>query len=227
MPVRNASAVWQGDLKSGKGTMRLGSGAFEGQFSFASRFEEGTGTNPEELAGAAHAGCFSMAFSNELSKAGFVPTRVATSAKVHLEKGEGRLRDFADRPRLRGSGPADRQREVPGDRGRRQEGLPDLEALHRGADQPRRKARLTDEKRRSAIAQNPKTIGPLCTYFGETHRDKEASMMKLRRNILTFSENLFFALALVVSSAIALAEDKPTTAPPSRPHRPACPARTR
>ena len=89
MPARSASAVWQGDLKSGKGTMRLGSGAFEGQFSFASRFEEGTGTNPEELAGAAHAGCFSMAFANELSNAGFVPTRVATSAKVHLEKGEG------------------------------------------------------------------------------------------------------------------------------------------
>jgi osmotically inducible protein OsmC len=88
MNARTASAVWQGDLKSGKGTMRLGSGAFEGQFSFASRFEEGTGTNPEELAGAAHAGCFSMAFSNELSKAGFVPTRVATNARVHLEKGE-------------------------------------------------------------------------------------------------------------------------------------------
>ncbi|MEO8587487.1 MAG: OsmC family protein [Acidobacteriota bacterium] len=89
MPARTASAVWEGDLKSGKGLMRFGSGAFEGQFSFASRFEEGTGTNPEELAGAAHAGCFSMAFSNELAKAGFVPTRVATTAKVHLEKGEG------------------------------------------------------------------------------------------------------------------------------------------
>jgi len=88
MPVRTASAVWQGDLKTGKGSMRFGSGAFEGQFSFASRFEEGKGTNPEELAGAAHAGCFSMAFSNELSKAGFVPTRVATTAKVHLEKTE-------------------------------------------------------------------------------------------------------------------------------------------
>jgi osmotically inducible protein OsmC len=69
--------------------MRLGSGAWQGAFSFASRFEDGTGTNPEELADAAHAGCFSMAFSNELSKAGFVPTRVATTAKVHLEKGEG------------------------------------------------------------------------------------------------------------------------------------------
>lgn len=89
MPARTASAVWMGDLKSGKGSMRLGSGAYEGQFSFASRFEEGTGTNPEELAGAAHAGCFSMAFSNELSKAGFVPTRVATTAKVHLEQGAG------------------------------------------------------------------------------------------------------------------------------------------
>ena len=88
MPTRNASAVWTGDLRNGKGSMKLGSGAWEGAFSFQSRFEEGTGTNPEELAGAAHAGCFSMAFSNELSKAGFVPTRVATTAKVHLEKGE-------------------------------------------------------------------------------------------------------------------------------------------
>jgi osmotically inducible protein OsmC len=88
MPARTASAVWTGDLKTGKGSMKLGSGAFEGAFSFQSRFEEGTGTNPEELAGAAHAGCFSMAFSNELSKAGFVPARVATTAKVHLEKGD-------------------------------------------------------------------------------------------------------------------------------------------
>ena len=102
MPARTASAVWQGDLKSGKGTMRLGSGAFEGQFSFASRFEEGTGTNPEELAGAAHAGCFSMAFANELSKAGFVPTRVATTREGPPRERGGRLRDLADRPRLRG-----------------------------------------------------------------------------------------------------------------------------
>ena len=80
MPARNASAVWTGDLKSGKGTMRLGSGAFEGPYSLRSRVEE--------LAGAAHAGCFSMAFANELSKAGFVPTRIATTAKVHLEKGD-------------------------------------------------------------------------------------------------------------------------------------------
>lgn len=88
MPTRNASAKWEGDLKSGKGTMKLGSGAYEGQYSFASRFENGTGTNPEELIAAAHAGCFTMAFSNGLSQAGHVPTKVETTAKVHLEKSE-------------------------------------------------------------------------------------------------------------------------------------------
>lgn len=86
MPTRNASAKWEGDLKSGKGTMKLGSGAYEGQYSFSSRFENGTGTNPEELIAAAHAGCFTMAFSNGLSQAGHVPTKVETTAKVHLEK---------------------------------------------------------------------------------------------------------------------------------------------
>jgi lipoyl-dependent peroxiredoxin len=84
MAVRKAEAVWQGDLRGGRGTMKFGSGAFEGQYSFSSRFEEGTGTNPEELIGAAHAGCFSMAFSNELAKAGFTPERVHTVANVHF-----------------------------------------------------------------------------------------------------------------------------------------------
>ena len=87
MPARTANARWEGGLKDGKGNMRLGGGAFEGQYSFSSRFEEGAGTNPEELIAAAHAGCFSMAFSNGLSQAGFVPKRVHTTAKVHLEKG--------------------------------------------------------------------------------------------------------------------------------------------
>ncbi len=86
MPTRSASAVWEGDLKSGKGKMKLSSGAWEGAYSFASRFEEGTGTNPEELAAAAHAGCFSMALSHGLATAGHTPTRVSTTAKVHLEK---------------------------------------------------------------------------------------------------------------------------------------------
>lgn len=84
MPVRTSQATWEGNLKEGKGRMKFG-GAFDGAFSFASRFEEGPGTNPEELIAAAHAGCFSMAFSNELSKAGFIPKRVSTTAKVHLE----------------------------------------------------------------------------------------------------------------------------------------------
>jgi len=88
MAVRSAQAVWEGDLKQGKGTMRLGSGAFEGKYSFQSRFEEGAGTNPEELIAAAHAGCFSMALSNGLSLAGFPPTRVQTTARVHLERGD-------------------------------------------------------------------------------------------------------------------------------------------
>lgn len=90
MAVRNAEAVWSGTLKEGSGSMRLGSGAFEGNFSFSSRFEEGTGTNPEELIGAAHAGCFSMSLGNELSKAGFPPNRIHTRAQVHLGQVDGR-----------------------------------------------------------------------------------------------------------------------------------------
>ena len=88
MPTRNADARWQGDLKTGKGTMKLGSGAWEGPYSFASRFESGSGTNPEELIGAAHAGCFSMAFANGLAKAGFEAKRVSTTANVQLLKGD-------------------------------------------------------------------------------------------------------------------------------------------
>ena len=74
MAVRNASAVWNGTLKEGNGTMRLGSGVFEGAFTFASRFEEGPGTNPEELVGAAQAGCFSMYLAAQLTEAGYPPT---------------------------------------------------------------------------------------------------------------------------------------------------------
>ncbi|MDZ7345020.1 MAG: OsmC family protein [candidate division KSB1 bacterium] len=88
MPTRHASAVWEGNLKAGKGRMKFGSGAFDGAFSFASRFEEGTGTNPEELIGAALAGCFSMALSNNLDKAGHAPRRVDTKARVNIEKGQ-------------------------------------------------------------------------------------------------------------------------------------------
>jgi len=86
MITRTASAVWEGNLVKGKGEVRLGSGAFEGAYSFTSRFEDGMGTNPEELIGAAHAGCFSMALSGILAEAGFTPTRVATKAAVKMDK---------------------------------------------------------------------------------------------------------------------------------------------
>ena len=90
MPVRNASARWQGGLKDGSGQMKMGSGAYEGKYSFGSRFEEDPGTNPEELIAAAHAGCFSMALTAGLGRSGFAPRSVETSAKAHLEKvGEG------------------------------------------------------------------------------------------------------------------------------------------
>jgi osmotically inducible protein OsmC len=90
MPTRSASAVWEGDLKQGKGSIKLGSGAWQGSYSFGTRFESAPGSNPEELIGAAHAGCFSMALSAGLGKAGFKPNRIATTADVTLEKvGEG------------------------------------------------------------------------------------------------------------------------------------------
>ncbi|WP_135257100.1 OsmC family protein [Thermus caldilimi] len=90
MPVRKANAVWEGGLRSGKGLMRLQSQAFEGPYSFPSRFEEGPGTNPEELIAAAHAGCFSMALAASLEREGFPPKRVSTEARVHLEMVEGK-----------------------------------------------------------------------------------------------------------------------------------------
>lgn len=88
--IRNAQARWAGDLKSGKGHVKLGSGAFEGAYSFGTRFEGAPGTNPEELLGAAHSACFSMALSLGLTKAGFPASKVETHATVHLDKvGEG------------------------------------------------------------------------------------------------------------------------------------------
>src|SRR5918996_3950765 len=84
MAVHGASAEWAGSLKEGAGKMRLGSGAFEGPYSYVSRFETGPGTNPEELIGAAHAGCFSMALAAALGRAGHTPTAIRTTAKVHL-----------------------------------------------------------------------------------------------------------------------------------------------
>jgi osmotically inducible protein OsmC len=87
--ARSSSAEWRGDLKSGNGTLALGSGEYSGAYSFVSRFEEGPGTNPEELIAAAHAACFSMALSNMLAQAGTPPTSVATTATAHLETVDG------------------------------------------------------------------------------------------------------------------------------------------
>src|SRR4030095_15778523 len=91
MPERSASAVWNGSLTEGNGTMRMASGAYEGPYSFQSRFEEGDGTNPEELIAAAHAGCFSMALSAELGKAGITPDSVHTTATITMDKTEAGL----------------------------------------------------------------------------------------------------------------------------------------
>lgn len=105
MPQRKGSAEWKGGLKDGRGSLSLGSGAFEGSYSFGSRFEESKGTNPEELIGAAHAACFSMALAAALGKAGHEPKRVSTTATVDLEMREG--------PRI-GTITLDSEAEVPG-----------------------------------------------------------------------------------------------------------------
>jgi osmotically inducible protein OsmC len=89
MPVRTAEAEWKGNLLEGQGHMKLGTGSYDGAYSFKSRMESGPGTNPEELIGAAHAGCFSMALSHQLATAGYPPKRVHTNAAVHFDKVEG------------------------------------------------------------------------------------------------------------------------------------------
>jgi lipoyl-dependent peroxiredoxin len=90
MPIRKAQAAWHGSFRDGEGKMRLGSGAFEGFYSYRTRMEEDPGTNPEELLGAAHAGCFSMSLARRLSAAGHSPERIHTEARVRFGRaGEG------------------------------------------------------------------------------------------------------------------------------------------
>ncbi len=88
MPARTAQAIWKGNLNEGSGSLKVGSGAIDGAYSFISRFEGNNDTNPEELLGAAHAGCFSMALAARLSREGHVVHSIDTTAHVHLEKGE-------------------------------------------------------------------------------------------------------------------------------------------
>jgi osmotically inducible protein OsmC len=87
MAVRTSEATWRGTLKEGSGTMKVGPGHYEGPYTYASRFESGQGTNPEELIGAAHAGCYSMFLSALLTNNGFQPTQIHTTATVHLGAG--------------------------------------------------------------------------------------------------------------------------------------------
>lgn len=89
MATRNGSAEWKGDLQSGSGELTVGDGAWQGEYSFASRFEEGSGTNPEELLGAAHAACYSMALSNILAEGGHEPKSVRSTARVQLRMIDG------------------------------------------------------------------------------------------------------------------------------------------
>lgn len=89
MATRNGSAQWNGNLKDGSGTVTVGDGVWNGDYSFASRFEEGDGTNPEELIAAAHAGCFSMALSAQLAAAGHAPNSVKTTARVQIRNVDG------------------------------------------------------------------------------------------------------------------------------------------
>ena len=106
MPTRKASAEWKGGLKEGQGILKLGSGAYEGPYSFRSRFQEGTGTNPEELIGAAHAACYAMALSAGLEKAGHPPTRVSATAQIEFDTD-------GDAPTIRAS-TLDVEADVPG-----------------------------------------------------------------------------------------------------------------
>jgi len=89
LATRNGSAEWRGDLQSGSGTLEVGDGVFSGDYSFASRFEEGEGTNPEELIAAAHASCYAMALSNILAEHGHAPESVTARARVHLRNVDG------------------------------------------------------------------------------------------------------------------------------------------
>ena len=87
MPIRKANAEWNGTLSRGNGKIFSDSGSLNAPYSFLSRFENGSGTNPEELLGAAHAGCFSMALAMHLEQSGFIPNKIFTSAHVHIDKG--------------------------------------------------------------------------------------------------------------------------------------------
>ena len=124
MTIRESEAQWQGSLREGSGRLRLGSGVFEGAYSFPSRFENGPGTNPEELIAAAHAGCFTMALASVLGAAGHVPQRIRTVAKVHLGATAAGPTITRIELETEGAGGRPRRRGVPGARRGGEDGLP-------------------------------------------------------------------------------------------------------
>ena len=129
---RKASAVWQGGLKDGKGAISTDSGVLKGtQYSFSTRFEDGIGTNPEELIAAAHAGCFSMALSGQMGAAGLTVGEIRTTATVTMEKLEPGFTLTAGPPGRRGQEPGRGQGQVRAGRGQREDGLPDLARAER------------------------------------------------------------------------------------------------
>ena len=138
MATRTGSAVWEGTLKEGRGTMKLGSGAFEGPYSFSSRFEEGKGTNPEELIGAAEAGCYSMALSANLEKAGHPAKRISTTATVKLEMVGGGPKITTIDLKTEAEVPGYRRSKIPRASRAHKENLPGLGRFSRHADQSRR-----------------------------------------------------------------------------------------
>ena len=112
MATRNGSATWKGNLQQGSGRLTVGDGAWEGGYSFSSRFEEGEGTNPEELIAAGHAACFSMALAHGLAEAGHEPESVSTTAQGAPAQRRRRPDDHEDRARDRGRGAGDRRGRV-------------------------------------------------------------------------------------------------------------------
>ena len=159
--ARTATAEWKGDLMGGKGHVALGSGAYEGDYSFATRFEDKPGANPEELLGAAHAGCFSMALANSLAKAGHVATSVKTTASVHLGKDDKGFLitriDLGHRRRRAWCG----RRDVPGARAERQERLHHLAGAGRQRDHAQGDAALVASVRPRRRRDGPSAPGAL------------------------------------------------------------------
>jgi len=164
MSKRHATAVWESDLQSGSGTMRTGSDAFQGRYSFASRFEEEKGTHPEELVGAAHAGCFSMALAHPLAEAGYRPARIHTEATVQLvQAGEGFAISTIDLVTDGGGSARHSGRRFSGNRPTGQEGMPHIESACRSRHlAPSDAAQILHRAPPAALSDGMEPMPPRC-----------------------------------------------------------------